>query len=404
MPGYDQHAFLEAEPPHWVARGLAYVILSLFVLSILAAILVHVPETVSGRFMLVPRDGADPVRALKEGVVSEVRVHEGDPVPRGATLMIIHSAPLSDRSSELLTLVSQRRTDEERLHIAQSQYETKRRADDAEAQRLQERLRFLEDLVTSKQHRFQETRQLADSALAGMRRGSVGRLDATRLDLEATTLAEDVQVAINDREDTRAAIQRLQRDEEARDLDYRETKDGLEGNIETERIRIETLQRDLVNLTQEGLVVSAPCAGTVLRLYASSAGAVVQAGQVLSEVACAGHRLEAQFDLPQSGVPLVRPGQGVKLRFDAFPYQRYGVQGGTVRWLGSAGQEANDTTAFRALIDLARDSIRVQGQARPLLAGMGGRADVVVGRRSIVSYAFEPIRALRENLSESSSR
>jgi hypothetical protein len=31
---------------------------------------------------------------------------------------------------------------------------------------------------------------------------------------------------------------------------------------------------------------------------------------------------------------------------------------------------------------------------------MGGQADVVVGRRSLVSYAFEPIRALKENLAE----
>ena len=37
-----------------------------------------------------------------------------------------------------------------------------------------------------------------------------------------------------------------------------------------------------------------------------------------------------------------------KLRFDAFPYQRYGVQSGTVRWLGPAGLAESDTAAFRA--------------------------------------------------------
>jgi hypothetical protein len=29
---------------------------------------------------------------------------------------------------------------------------------------------------------------------------------------------------------------------------------------------------------------------------------------------------------------------------------------------------------------------------------MGGRADVLVGRRSLASYAFEPIRQIRENM------
>jgi membrane fusion protein len=393
-------AYLETVPPHWAARGLAYVVILLFAVGVAAAFLVHVPETVSGRFVLVPEQGADPVRALKEGVVSEVLVREGDPVARGATLMLINSAPLSDRSSELRTLETGRRADQERLQIAASQYQSRQRADQDEEQRLQARVRFLEQLVASKQHRLEKTRQLADSFQVGAEKGSVGRLEATRLDIEASTLSEEVQIASNDLTDTRAAITRLGRDIEARDLEYRETRRGLEEGIETARIRISTLQRDLVNLTEAGLAVTAPCAGTVLRLHVGAAGAIVREGEALSEVACGGRRLEAQFDLPQAGVPLVKRGQQVKLRFDAFPYQRFGVQFGLVRWLGPAGIQGSDSSGFRAFVDLRADSILVRGQPQPLQVGMGGLADVIVGRRSLVSYAFEPIRALRENLRE----
>jgi membrane fusion protein len=400
MPWNDETAFLETTPPHWAARGLAWVILTLFAFTILVAVTVRVPETVSGRFTLVPQQGADPVRALKEGVVSEVRVEEGQQVTRGAVLMVLNSAPLSDRSSELRTLETQQRTDRERLTIAASQYETRQRADAAEAQRLRTKGSFLERLIGSKQHRLAQTRQLADSALAGMRSGSVGRLEATRLDIEASTLAEEVQIAQNDLDDTHADVARLARDVEARDLEYRETRRGLEESLETARIRIASLQRDLVNLTDRGLEVTAPCDGTVLRMRVGAAGAVVSEGEVLSEMACAGHKLVAQFVLPEAGVPRVKAGQSVKLRFDAFPYQRFGVQFGTVRWLGPAGTTGADSNGFRALVDLGADSVRVLGQLHALLAGMGGRADVVVGRRTLVSYAFEPIRALRENLSE----
>lgn len=393
-------AYLETVPPHWAARGLAYIIILLFAMALTAAFAVHVPETVSGRFTLVPEQGADPVRALKEGVVSEVRVREGDLVAQGATLMLINSAPLSDRSSELRTLETQRRADQERLQIAASQYQSHQRADQDEAQRLAARVRFLEQLIVSKQHRLEKTRQLADSFQVGVQRGSVGRLEATRLDIEASTLAEDVQIASNDLTDTRAAVTRLSHDVEARDLEYRETRRGLEEGMETARIRISALQKDLVNLTDAGLAVTAPCTGTVLRLHVATVGAIVREGESLSEVACGGRRLQAQFDLPQAGVPLVRRGQQVKLRFDAFPYQRYGVQFGIVRWLGPAGIQGSDTSTFRAFVDLRADSIRVSGQPQALLVGMGGLADVIVGRRSLVSYAFEPIRALRENLRE----
>ena len=55
---------------------------------------------------------------------------------------------------------------------------------------------------------------------------------------------------------------------------------------------------------------------------------------------------------------------------------------------------------FRVLADTPERSFRVEGRDRPLRAGMGGRAEVVVGRRSLISYAFEPLRQLRENLAE----
>ena len=52
------------------------------------------------------------------------------------------------------------------------------------------------------------------------------------------------------------------------------------------------------------------------------------------------------------------------------------------------------------VLSLDERSVQVKGEARPFLAGMGGRADVMVGRRSLISYAFEPVRMLRETLSD----
>jgi membrane fusion protein len=89
----------------------------------------------------------------------------------------------------------------------------------------------------------------------------------------------------------------------------------------------------------------------------------------------------------------------VKLLYDAFPYQRFGIRRGRIRWLSPAASVAvGDTSGFRGLIDLDQAAVRVDGQPRPLLAGMTGRARVVVDRRSLISYAFEPIRQLRESM------
>jgi len=393
-------AFLDPDPPHWAARGLAYFIITIFALMILALVVVHVPEVVSGRFALIPTQGTDPVRAPRDGMVSEVTAVEGGRVAADSMLFLVRSPSMADRSAEQRTLQTNLKADEGRLAITTSQLETRRRADAAEGRRLEDQVNYLDRLVASKQRRLTLTRELADSASSGAKSGSVGRLEASRLELEAATLAEEVQAAENDRDEAKAAIQRLKQDSAARELEFQETKRGLQESMETERIRIASLEADLVNSTDKGMVVRAPCAGTVLRLRVGSPGAVVKEGEILSELACEGDRLQAELILPQAGVPLVQAGQQVKLRFDAFPYQRYGIRFGKVRWLGPSGVTSKDSGAFRALVDVADQAFRVRGQMQPLLPGMGGQGDILVGRRSLVSYAFEPIRALKESFAE----
>jgi membrane fusion protein len=393
-------AFLDLDPPHWAARGLAYFIITIFALMILALLVVHVPEVVSGRFALIPTQGTDPVRAPRDGVVSEVTSVEGGRVRADSMLFLLRSPSMADRSAEQRTLQTNLKADEGRLAIATSQLETRRRADEAEGHRLADQVTYLDRLVASKNRRLALTRELADSASSGARTGSVGRVEASRLELEVVTLAEEVQGAENDRDEAKAAIKRLEQDAAARELEFQETKRGLMESMETERIRIASLEADLVNSTDKGMVVRAPCAGTVLRLRVGAPGAVVREGEILSELACEGDRLQAELILPQAGVPLVQAGQQVKLRFDAFPYQRYGIRFGTVRWLGPSGVTSKDSGAFRALVDVTDQAFRVRGQMQPLLPGMGGQGDILVGRRSLVSYAFEPIRALKENFAE----
>jgi membrane fusion protein len=402
MPQNADTEFLDKDPPPLAVRGLAYVIIALFVLALVAAVIITVPETVSGQFRLLPVDGADPIRSRKDGVVSTLTAREGDTVAANGVLMVLNSSTMVDRFGDRRTLETQRRADAERLTIVQSQYDTRKRADASEKRRLETRVRALQRLLVSRQQRLKLTRELADSALAGLRSGAVNRVEAARLDLEASTLNEDVLAATNDLDETQADLVRLARDGEARDLEYREAVRALNENIETAGIRIEALHNDLQNLTDAGFEIRSPCAGTILRLNVSGPGTVIREGEVLGEIACSGRQLEAEFQIPQSGLSQVKAGQPVKLRYDAFPYQRYGVRFATVRWVGPGGLagSSNDIASFRAVLDLAEDSIKVRGVPRPLLAGMQGRADVIVGRRSLVSYAFEPIRAVRENFAE----
>jgi hypothetical protein len=147
-----------------------------------------------------------------------------------------------------------------------------------------------------------------------------------------------------------------------------------------------------------------PCSGTLLRQQVEASEAFVDEGDLPSELACAGEKLQAKLTLPESGSARVRPGQGVTLLYDAFPYGRYGVRYGTVRWVSSAGIELQNGRSFHAFVDTDDKAIAVDGRPRPLLAGMRGTAKIVLGKRSLITYVFEPLRQLRESFAEPPQR
>jgi multidrug efflux pump subunit AcrA (membrane-fusion protein) len=157
------------------------------------------------------------------------------------------------------------------------------------------------------------------------------------------------------------------------------------------------LKKTLANSVGNELSVPAPCSGSVLRLAIRASGAVVQDGEVLGEVTCSDQRLQAELTLPQFGMARIKAGQLVKLLYDAFPYQRYGVQFGKVRLVSPETVKLGDTPVFRAWVEIQNEAITVGGQSRPLRPGMSGKAQIVVDRRLLVSYLVEPLRLLKES-------
>jgi hypothetical protein len=148
-----------------------------------------------------------------------------------------------------------------------------------------------------------------------------------------------------------------------------------------------------------------PCSGTILRQQVEASEAFFDEGDLPSELACAGEKLQAKLNLPESGSARVRPGQRVTLLYDAFPYGRYGVRYGTVRWVSFAGvDDSQNSSSFHAFADLDDKAIMVDGLPRPLRAGMRGTARIVLGQRSLISYAFEPLRQLKESFAEPPQR
>jgi multidrug efflux pump subunit AcrA (membrane-fusion protein) len=460
----DRSPYLETSPAPWAARGLAWVLIGLFAAVAVAAVVVHVPETVSSRFLLVPERGADQVRASRDGTVTEIRADEAQAIAKGQALFVIRSTAVGDRSAELRGLETQVQGATERLVNERRRHESQRLADDEEGTRLRTRLGSLSQkleeqggLRAARQERFRATlaiyeneieitrreiefrkqqyaiaRELADRTERFHKEGIISWIENNTRQLEASRLASDLQQLERQLDTGRLKVSQLRSDEERQEIEFKVnmgqlTSERREVQAAMEKLRHETagrrtafleLERSLREDTQRNTIrtaalrgelegsrgnemsVMAPCAGTVLRLWAQRPGAVVKDGDPLADLACGGGRLQAELSVPPGEVGQVKPGQAVKLLYDAFPYQRHGVRRGTVRWVSPASAGV----FFRAFADIEDETITVKGEPRPLTAGMGGRADVVIGRRALIAYAFEPLRQLKESLADAPPR
>jgi membrane fusion protein len=394
--------FLDSQPPPWAARGLAWLLLAMFALLVLAAIVVQVPETVTARFVLVPVHGTDPVRAFKDGIVTEIRTEEARSVRAGEPLFVLSSPPVGDRAAEWQGLRAQLEGADRRSANVRSRFENEKKAREDEVAQAKEHLKSLDRTIAMNTEELAIAGELAQRQKKTFEEGVSSWTDMARLRLEINRLEVEAEAAKSERENTRRSIEKLEHEAHGKQAEFKEVERSFGEDLEKTRIRTEMLAGELAQ-TGNVLTATAPCTGSVVRLAIRSPRTAVREGDLLAEVVCAGESLQAELTLPQEGLALVRPGQTVKLLYEAFPYQRYGVRSATIRWVSPAGgggtEGKSEDSSFRALADLKERDVLVSGTRRSVAPGMGGRARVLVGRRSLLSYAFEPLRQLRESLS-----
>jgi membrane fusion protein len=144
------------------------------------------------------------------------------------------------------------------------------------------------------------------------------------------------------------------------------------------------------------LVLTAPVAGEVGDV-ATEIGLRAKPDASLVTIVPQGSRLEVWLYAPSRAIGFVRPGQQVRLNFDAFPYQRFGMGRGTVTAVSRVPVEAGAIDAdlgitepvFRIRVRLDRMPPRA-AQGQLLRPGMTLSANLVLERRSFWEILFNP--------------
>ncbi len=378
---------LPQEPPPWIVRATAWILVGAFLFALLIAIVMRLPESVHCRFILIPATGADPIQSPRQAIISRVAVEEGQPVKAGEDLFVLRSDEIRGWDTQFRTLTEDLRTKEESL----TQYETANAAQleikKAEIEQAKSEVKFRENHAATSRDLVTRMEKLA-------KQGGESEIDLVKLKLDLAGSEKDLSVA-------QRTLQQVNLDRQRMETEHMRQAGEQRSEIEKLKMRLGALKTDLENTHQNLLILRSPYEGVITSMDQRTVGSFVQQGQVLCQLAPKDAKPRARMTLNEAGLPKLAVDQRIRYFFDAFPYQRYGAVAGKLDWISPSAVTSTDGSHFVALGSLDRYEISPRaGQVLPLRVGMRGDAHIIVGGRTLMEYAFEPIRQLRENMKQ----
>lgn len=349
---------------------------------------------------LVPDSGLLTLMAPSGGVLSEVAVVEGDRVSAGRQLAQITVPTANSATSNVVEAVggrvAERAEATRESHVAQlDQLEAR------EAGLRRQRAALQAELAAVRAETRVRSEQVALS------QGSVDRF--RQLQSERYVTAVQVQQQESQWLEQRAMLQALGRSEATLNRQLASVEQEI-AEIPAQRKSVLSAQRrDSAAFVQEGLEIAArgdslltsPTEGRVTALLGLP-GQAVQAGQPLLTVLPDGSSLEAHLLVPSNAIGFVAPGDRVKLRYQAFPYQKFGQGEGEVLRVSRSALSPGELSAlalgregaeplYRVVVGLKRQSVLAYGKEEPLKPGMLVEADVLGETRKLWEWVMEPL-------------
>ncbi|PLZ81294.1 HlyD family secretion protein [Fischerella muscicola CCMEE 5323] len=170
----------------------------------------------------------------------------------------------------------------------------------------------------------------------------------------------------------------------------------LESQIAQGRSQITSLRLQL-----QQRIVRSPVNGTIFELPVSKPGAVVQLGQRVAQIAPKNTPFIIKAQMPSQQSGFLKVGMPVKIKFDAYPFQEYGIAQGKVTWI-SPDSKVSQTPqgqqeSFELNIALDQQYLQNGSQRIPLTAGQTATAEVIIRQRRVIDFVLDPFQRLRKD-------
>ena len=441
-------------PPSPVGRAVGATIIAIFCVALAWSIFGWVDIVATANGKIIPSGRTKLIQPLETGVVRAIRVHEGQQVHAGESLIQLDptmtaaeqghvqadliaarlevarlQAMLADGGDPVANfhppagataaqiemqrqfLISQ--TSEQRAKLAELDRQASQK--DAERQTVQATIGKLEATIPPLQERVDTRKYLSDKGL-----GSKMTYLSDYQDL--VSQQQDLLIQRSRLKEAEAALAALK---ETRERTAAEFRRALYEELAKAEQRSAGVAQDEIKADRRTKLhdLVAPVDGVVQQLAVHTIGGVVTPAQVLAVVVPQDSHLEIEATLANDDVGFVHAGQDAEIKVHTFNYTRYGVLHGKVlsvspdtiardgrdvaeprtRAEGPAGnsQQGPDDLVYAARVSLDEHQLKAGDRIVDLGPGMAVTVEMKTGSRRIISYLLSPLakyehEALRE--------
>ncbi|BAY61118.1 HlyD family secretion protein [Calothrix brevissima NIES-22] len=185
----------------------------------------------------------------------------------------------------------------------------------------------------------------------------------------------------------------LKNQEQLKDLQTQIT--SLKSEMAQTRSQITAIR---IQLAQR--LIKSPIDGVIFNLPIKKPGAVVQTGQTIAQIAPKEIPFILKANMPSQQSGFLKVGMPVKIKFDAYPFQDYGIVAGKVMRISPDSKvletPQGKVEVFDMEISLNQTEIKSANKSIPLTPGQTATAEVIVRQRRLIDFILDPFKKLQK--------
>lgn len=418
---------LEEMPASPLGRTLIWIIFLITVLTIMWSYFGKVDKVAVARGKVIPDGRIKVIQPIEEGIIRAIHIEEGQRIRKGQLLIELDSTMKQADLESSQKMLAIYKNEKDRLL---SELKTINSGYSIPIQGVKNNEVMLDD-VYKLQQQFKETKIAEDNAREASMLLIVSQKEKQLKEAESNLKKyENTYSALNEHVTSLETLYQGGGVTKTELLDKQNELNSIKQDLETQRIRVQqsreelteasknldafrqerkkTILADIVErekmitelesqLTKAEKIfelqkIYSPVDGYVLAMASQTVGGVVTPTQPLVTIVPDNTALIVEANALNTDIGFLKVGQPVEIKFDTFPFQKYGTIKGELKSISpDAFNDPNRGSVYRIRVKLNKTAIDIDGKEASVMPGMTVTSEIKIGKRRIIEFFLSPV-------------